>query len=66
MNSILELHLEVIGGIALLFAAVWVFARISGFGEYYNKMLYDEESDAYITIKESDDTENDMIQQFYI
>ena len=66
MNSILELHLEVIGGIALLFAAVWVFARISGFGEYYNKMLYDEESDAYITIKEGEDNEDDIIHHVSI
>jgi len=47
--------IELVGGIILFFAGGLLFARISGCGEYYDKMLYDEESDAYITIKKSND-----------
>jgi hypothetical protein len=67
METIIEL-LELAGGVIFFIAAGLLFARISGYGEYYDKMLYDDESDAYITIqknnKENDD--DDMIHQFYI
>jgi len=52
MEAIIGL-LELVGGVILFFAAGLLFARISGYGEYYDKMLYDEESDAYITIKKN-------------
>ena len=67
MEGIIGL-LELAGGVILVFAAGYTFARISGYGEYYDKMLDDEESDTYITIqknnKENDD--DDIIHQFYI
>jgi hypothetical protein len=50
--------IELAGAVVLLFAAGWVFARISGYGEHYDKMLYDEDADAEIKIKKSN-TEND-------
>jgi len=58
MNSTIELLVELAGAVVLLIAAGWVFARISGYGEHYDKMLYDEDADADITIKKSK-TEND-------
>lgn len=65
MDAIISL-LELAGGVILSFAAGWLFARISGYGEFYDKMLYDDESDAYITIKENKDNDDDIIHQFYI
>jgi len=60
--------IELAGGVILFFAAGLLFARISGYGEYYDKMLYDDESDAYITIqknnKENDD--DDLIHHVSI
>ena len=67
MEAIIGL-LELAGGVILFFAAGLLFARISGYGEYYDKMIYDEESDAYITIQK-DNEENDdgdIIHQVYI
>jgi hypothetical protein len=66
MDAIISL-LELAGGVILSFAAGWIFARISGYGEYYDKMLYDDESDAYITIqKNNEDNDDDIIHQLYI
>jgi hypothetical protein len=45
MNSVVELVLELAGGVVLLFATGYTFARISGYGEFYDKMLYDEDGD---------------------
>ncbi len=42
---------ELVGGMIFFFAAGLLFARISSYGKYYDKMLYDEESDTYIVIK---------------
>lgn len=57
MEAVIGL-LELAGGVIFLFAASYTFARISGYGEFYDKMLYDEDSDEYITIKKSN-TDND-------
>jgi hypothetical protein len=66
MEAIIGL-LELAGGVILFFAVGYTFARISGYGEYYDKMLYDEESDTYITIqKNNKDNDDDIIHQFYI
>ena len=69
MEAIIEI-IELVGGVIFFFAVGLLFARISGYGEYYDKMLYDEESDAYITIKESNEdnkaNQDDIIHQFYI
>lgn len=65
MEAIIGL-LELAGGVIFFFAAGLLFARISGYGVFYDKRVYDEESDAYITIKESEDNEDDFIHQFYI
>lgn len=59
--------IELAGGVIFFFAVGLLFARISGYGEFYDKMLYDDESDAYITIKNNnEDNDNDFIRQFYI
>ncbi|MDD4992302.1 MAG: hypothetical protein PHR83_08725 [Paludibacter sp.] len=70
MEAIIGL-LELAGGIIFFFAAGLLFARISGYGEFYDKMLYDEESDAYITFKRykmdnNINNDEDLIHQFYI
>ena len=38
MKTFIEL-IELIGGVALLFAIGWMFARISGYGKIYDKMM---------------------------
>ena len=45
MNSIIELALELAGGVILLFAVGYTFSQLSGYGEHYDKMLYDEDGD---------------------
>jgi hypothetical protein len=66
MEAIIGL-LELAGGVILAFAAGYTFARISGYGEYYDKIFYDEESDADITIQrnnqvnDKEEKEEDLI-----
>ena len=57
MEAIIGL-LELAGGVVLLFALGYTFARMSGYGEFYDRMLYDDDADFEITIKK-DDTDND-------
>ena len=45
MNAIIELVLELAGGVILLFAAGYTFAQLSGYGAHYDKMLYDDDGD---------------------
>jgi len=45
MNTTIELVLELVGGVIFLLAAGWTLARISGYDEYYDKMLYDDDDD---------------------
>jgi len=52
MKAIIEL-LELAVGVILVFAAGYTFARISGYSEFYDKMLYENESEEYITIKKN-------------
>lgn len=59
MKSVIELLVELSGGIILLFAAGSVLARIFGYDEYYDKMLYDDDNE----IIYSDD---DIINHFSI
>ena len=66
METLIEL-LELVGGVILVFAAGYTFARISGYDEYYDNMLYDDESDAYITIQKSnEDNDDDIIHHVSI
>ena len=58
MKSTIEIIVQ-LGGVALIFAAVWAFVRFTGYGEFYDKMMYDEESDDYITIKKGKDIKDD-------
>ncbi|MDD4968348.1 MAG: hypothetical protein PHT07_02860 [Paludibacter sp.] len=41
MNTTIELVLELVGGVILLLTAGYVLSLISGYDEYYDKMLYD-------------------------
>jgi len=68
MEAIIGL-IELAGGVILFFAAGLLFARISGYGKFYDKMLYDEESEAYIKIKKGKnkkDDEDDIIHHVSI
>ena len=70
MKSAVELAIELIGALILLFAAVSVFVRLSGYGEHYDKKIYDEESDADITIQQNNtdnkETNDDIIHHVSI
>lgn len=67
MKSTIELLVETGGFLILLFSVVWLFVRFTGYGEFYDKMLYDEESDAYITIQKSNkDNDDNIIHELYI
>lgn len=57
MEAIIEL-LELAEGMIFCFAAGLLFARISGYGEFYDKMLYDVKSDEYIKIKKHNKDNN--------
>ncbi|MBP1638108.1 MAG: hypothetical protein H6Q18_897 [Bacteroidetes bacterium] len=59
MKSTIELLVEMGGFLILLFSVVWLFVRFTGYGKFYDKMLYDEESDDYIAIKKGKDKKDD-------
>jgi hypothetical protein len=68
MKTIIELILEMVGYLILIFAVVWAFVRFTGYGEYYDKMLRgDEDSETTIVENEKkkeeskDNTNNNMI-----
>jgi hypothetical protein len=66
MEAIIGL-IEWVGGIILFIEVGLLLARVSGYGEYYDKMLYDEDSDEYITIKKNKkDNDEDMIHHVSI
>lgn len=47
MKSLVELIVELSGGIILIFVAGSVLARIIGYKEYYDNMLYDDDEITY-------------------
>lgn len=59
MKSIIELLVEMVGFLILIFSVVWVFIRFTGYGEFYDKMLYDVKSDVYIKIKNQNKGNNE-------
>jgi len=61
MISIIESVLELAGGVILLFAVGWTFARISGYDKYYDKMLYDDDDDTVLIIKNNDYPQSDLL-----
>lgn len=67
MNSIVELVLELAGGVILLFAVGYTISRVIGSDEYYDKILYDNDDD-FITKKNNDvsDDNNDIIHHVSI
>jgi len=69
MEAIIELVLELAGGVILFFAVAYTFARISGYGEYYDKILYDDDDNIDLTIKKNNkdnEKDDDMIHQVSI
>jgi len=62
MNSIIELVLELAGGVILLFAAGYTFAQISGYGAHYDKMLYDDDGDIDAQISGYEENYDKMLQ----
>jgi len=68
MKTIIELILEMVGYLILIFAVVWAFVRFTGYGDYYDKMLRgDDDSETTIDENENkkevskDNTNNNMI-----
>jgi len=60
MNTTIESVLELVGGIIFLLAAGNILARIIGYDEYYDKMLYDDDDDdTDVTIKKNNTDNND-------
>jgi hypothetical protein len=64
MKTIVELIVQLAGGVVLLFAAGWIFARATGYDEY-DKILYDEDTDVASNTT-NQDNEDDVIHRFYI
>ena len=64
MITTIELVLELVGGVILLLAAGYALSLISGYDEYYDKMLYDDDEDTDLTLKKKDNKNvNDMMHQ---
>ena len=68
MKTIIELILEMVGYLILIFAVVWAFVRFTGYGDYYDKMLRsDDDSETTIDENENkkevskDNTNNNII-----
>jgi hypothetical protein len=61
MEAIIDLF-ELAVGVILVFAAGYTFARISGYDEYYDEILYDDDDYIDLTIKKSNtDNDDDII-----
>jgi hypothetical protein len=58
MKTIIELILEMVGYLILIFAVVWAFVRFTGYGKYYDKMLEGDVSKTTIYDNESDNNNN--------
>ncbi len=54
MKPIIELIVEMAGYLILLFAVVWAFVRLTGYGKYYDKMLSGD-NDSETTIDKNKD-----------
>jgi uncharacterized protein (DUF697 family) len=66
MKSIIELVFELAGGVILLFAVGYTFARISGYDKYYDKMLYDDDNIDLTIKKNNKDNDDDIIHHVSI
>ena len=64
MKSILDIILQLLGGLVLLFAGGVLFAHMSGYDEYYDKMLYDDD-DKDLTIKNNNTDNDDDIHRIH-
>lgn len=48
METAIELILKLGGSLVLIFTLVWVFNRLTGYGEFYDKMMSCDDSDMKI------------------
>ena len=64
MKSIIELIVQLFGGVVLVFLAGWVIAHITGYDEYYDKMLYDDD-ETDLTIKNNNTYNDDDIHRIH-
>ena len=62
MKTIIELIVQLAGGVVLLFAIGWLVARLTGYDEYYDNMLYDDDTDETY----NQDNDEDMIHHLYL
>ena len=61
MNSIIELVMELAGGVILLFATGYTFAQLTGYGEHYDKMLYDDDCETNVQTSGDEENYNKML-----
>ena len=59
MKSIADIIIQLIGCLVLLFAGGMLFAHMSGYDEYYDKMLYDDD-DSDLKIKKNKNNDDDI------
>jgi len=67
MESTIEIIVKLAGSMVLIFTLVWVFNSVTGYGEFYDKMLYDDDDDTDLTIKNNNkDNKDDIIHHVSI
>lgn len=67
MKSTIELLVEMAGSLVLLIAAVWAFVHFTGYGEFYDKMMHEDDDDTDLTIKNNNkDNYDDIIHHVSI
>lgn len=59
MKTIIELILEMVGYLILIFAVVWAFVRFTGYGKYYDKKLGGDDV-LETTINENEKNKNEI------
>ncbi len=64
MDTTLMLIIELLGGVTLLFAVGWLFARATGYDRYYDRMLYGD-NNTYLTIENNNNNGDDIIHHLY-
>ena len=58
MKSIIEFIVQ-LGGVALIFVVVWAFVHFTGYSEFYDKMMYDDDEDTDLTLKKNNKDNDD-------
>ena len=65
MKAIIGLIVQ-LGGVDLIFAVVRAFIRFTGYSEFYDKMLYDDDEDTAPTFKNNNEYNDDINQHLSV